>query len=111
MTINCLRLWFSAFACGLLNALRQQALRHTELANAQVGTPGTQLLKLGTLIRVCVRRIHLAFHSPFPRQNPFHCIPQGLTDKLSSGVCLRKWISTFAGTPVAIKIIEADWVA
>ena len=26
---------------GCSNALRQQALRHTELANAQVGTPGT----------------------------------------------------------------------
>jgi hypothetical protein len=65
------RLWFSALAYGLLNALRQQALQQTELANARVGTIRTQLLKLGTLIRVSVRRIHLAFHSSFPRRDLF----------------------------------------
>ena len=75
---NQLRLWFSAFAYGLLNALRQQALQQTELANARVGTIRTHLLKLGTLIRVSVRRIHLAFHSAFPRRHLFHLAYQRL---------------------------------
>jgi hypothetical protein len=75
---NQLRLWFSAFAYGLLNALRQQVLQHTELANARVGTIRTHLLKLGTLIRVSVRRIHLAFHSSFPRRDLFHLAYQRL---------------------------------
>jgi len=76
---NQLRLWFSAFAYGLLNALRQQALQQTELANARVGTIRTQLLKLGTLIRVSVRRIYVAFHSTFPRRDLFHRAAQRLT--------------------------------
>ena len=50
---NQLRLWFSAFAYGLLNALRQQVLQHTELANVRVGTIRTQLLKVGALILGC----------------------------------------------------------
>lgn len=75
---NQLRVWFSAFAYGLLNALRQQALQHTELANARVGTIRTHLLKLGTLIRVSVRRIHLAFHSAFARRDLFHLAYQRL---------------------------------
>lgn len=68
---NQLRLWFSSFAYVLLNALRQQALHHTELANARVGTLRTRLLKVGTLIRISVRRIHLALHSAFPLQHLF----------------------------------------
>lgn len=68
---NQLRVWFSAFAYVLLNALRQQALQHTELANARVGTLRTRLLKVGTLIRISVRRIHLALHSSFPMQPLF----------------------------------------
>ncbi|HIK45081.1 MAG TPA: transposase [Leptolyngbyaceae cyanobacterium M65_K2018_010] len=58
---NQLRVWFSAFAYVLLHALRQHA----------------QLLKLGTLIRLSVRRIYLAFHSAFPRQDLFHLLPLG----------------------------------
>lgn len=68
---NQLRLWFSSFAYVLLNALRQQALYQTELANARVGTLRTRLLKVGTLIRLSVRRIHVAFHSAFPLQHLF----------------------------------------
>ena len=68
---NQLRLWFSSFAYVLLNALRQQALHCTELANARVGTLRTRLLKLGTLIRISVRRVHLAFQSTFPMQHLF----------------------------------------
>jgi len=75
---NQLRLWFSAFAYGLLNALRQQALQHTELANARVGTIRTQLLKVGALIRLSVRRIHVAMHSACPRRRLFQQVYQRL---------------------------------
>lgn len=75
---NQFRLWFSAFAYVLLNALRQQALQHTELANARVGTLRTRLLKLGTLIRISIRRIHLALHSAFPLRHLFELAYQRL---------------------------------
>lgn len=73
-----LRLWFSAFAYGLLNALRQQTPQQTELANDRVDTLRTHLLKLGPLILVSVRRIHFAFHSAFPRRPLFHLAYQRL---------------------------------
>jgi len=76
---NQLRLWFSAFAYVLLNALCQQALQHTEWANARVGTIRSKLLKLGTLIRFSVRRIYVAFHSTFVRRDLFHLAAQRLT--------------------------------
>jgi hypothetical protein len=76
---NQLRLWLSSFAYVLLNAFRQHLLQHTELENARVGTIRSQLLKVGTLIRVSVRRIHLALHSAFPRQDLFFLAFQRLT--------------------------------
>jgi hypothetical protein len=76
---NQLRLWLSSFAYVLLNALRQNLLQHTELENARVGTIRSQLLKVGTLIRVSVRRIHLAMHSVFPRQDLFFLAFQRLS--------------------------------
>jgi hypothetical protein len=76
---NQLRLWLSSFAYVLLNAVRQNLLPHTELENARVGTIRAQLLKVGTLIRVSVRRIHLAMHSAFPRQDLFFLAFQRLS--------------------------------
>jgi hypothetical protein len=75
---NQLRLWFSAFAYGLLNALRQQALQHTALANARVGTIRSQLLKVGALIRISVRRIHVVMHTAFPHRFLFQQVYQRL---------------------------------
>lgn len=53
-------------------------LPHTELANARVGTIRTQLLKVGALIRISVRRIHIAMHSAFPRRLLFQEVYQRL---------------------------------
>ena len=75
---NQLRLWFHSFAYVLLNLLRE-ALVHTPLANAQVGTIRAKLLKVGTLIRVSVRRIHLAMHSSFVYQALFSRVHQRLS--------------------------------
>jgi len=47
----------------LLCALRHIALAHTQFATASCGTLHLQLLKLGALVRICVRRIKIAFAS------------------------------------------------
>jgi hypothetical protein len=75
---NQLRLWFHSLAYVLLNRLRD-ALHHTSLANARVGTIRTKLLKVGTLIRVSVRRIHLALHSSFAYRDLFALVHQRLS--------------------------------
>ena len=75
---NQLRLWFHSLAYVLLNRLRD-ALHHTPLANAQVGTIRSKLLKVGTLIRVSVRRIHLAMQSSFAYQELFALVQQRLS--------------------------------
>jgi hypothetical protein len=75
---NQLRLWFSSFAYLLMQALRQQGLAHTELANAQLGTIRLKLLKIGAQIRVSCRRVLLAFSSAWPSQSLFHRVYQQL---------------------------------
>ncbi|MBT9316522.1 transposase, partial [Leptothoe spongobia] len=75
---NQLRLWFHSLAYVLLNLLRD-ALHHTPLAKAHVGTIRTKLLKVGTLIRVSVRRIHLAMHSSFAYRDLFALVHQRLS--------------------------------
>jgi hypothetical protein len=75
---NQLRLWFSSFAYVLMQALRQQGLAHTELANAQLGTIRLKLLKIGAQIRVSCRRVLLAFSSAWPNQSLFHRVYQQL---------------------------------
>ena len=73
-----LRLWFHSLAYVLLNRLRD-ALHHTTLANARVGTIRTKLLKVGTLVRVSVRRIHLALHASFAYRALFALVHQRLS--------------------------------
>jgi len=75
---NQLRLWFSSFAYILMQALRQQVLSHTELANAQLGTIRLKLLKISAQIRVTCRRVVIAFSSAWPSQSLFHRIYQQL---------------------------------
>jgi hypothetical protein len=74
---NQLRLWFHSFAYVLLNLLRD-ALHQTRLAQAQVGTLRAKLLKVGTRIRVSVRRIYLAMHSSFAYEDLFILVHQRL---------------------------------
>ena len=81
---NQLRLWFSSLAYVLLNLLREELLHHTKLANARVGTIREQLLKVGTLIRISVRRIYLAMHSSFPNQDLFFLAYQRLAAMANS---------------------------
>ena len=71
MRANQLRLWFASMAYVLLCALRRIGLAHTQFAAATCGTIRLALLKIGALVRISVRRIHLAMASGCPWQNEF----------------------------------------
>jgi len=66
MRANQLRLWFASFAYVLLCGLRRIALHHTKFATATCGTIRLQLLKIGALVRISVRRIKFAMASGCP---------------------------------------------
>ena len=66
MHANQLRLYFASFAYGLIQALRRLVLKGTELAKAQCDTIRLKLLKIGTQIRVSVRRVWLSFAESYP---------------------------------------------
>jgi hypothetical protein len=68
---NQLRLWFSAMAYVLVDALRRVGLRHTQLADAAVATIRLKLLKLGAQVRKSVRRIRFAIASGCPNKIEF----------------------------------------
>jgi hypothetical protein len=63
---NQLRLYFSALAYTLVEALRRLALKGTEWAQAQVDTIRLKLFKIGALVRISVRRIVLQLSSAYP---------------------------------------------
>jgi hypothetical protein len=63
---NQLRLYFSALAYTLMEALRRLALKGTEWAEAQVDTIRLKLLKIGAIVRISVRRIVLQLSSAYP---------------------------------------------
>ena len=71
MRANELRLWFSSVAYTLMVALRQWGLANTELAKARCDTIRLKLLKIGTLVRVTVRRIWLSLASGYPYRTIF----------------------------------------
>ena len=68
---NQLRLYFSALAYTLMEALRRLGLQGTEWAQAQVDTIRLKLLKIGAIVRVSVRRIGLQFSSAYPWKEIF----------------------------------------
>ena len=63
---NQLRLYFSALAYTLMEALRRLGLKGTEWAQAQVDTIRLKLFKIGAIVRVSVRRIMLQMSSNYP---------------------------------------------
>ena len=63
---NQLRLYFSALAYTLVEALRRLGLKGTEWAQAQVDTIRSRLFKIGAIVRVSVRRIVLQMSSAYP---------------------------------------------
>jgi hypothetical protein len=75
---NQLRLWLSSFAYVLMQALRQQALAGTDLADAQFRTIRLKLLKVGAQIRLSVRRVVIALSSAWAGRSLFHQVYQRL---------------------------------
>jgi hypothetical protein len=68
MRSNQLRLYLSAMAYVLVSGLRRLGLQSTELAQAQVSTIRTKLLKIGAQIRVTVRTVWVSMASSYPWQ-------------------------------------------
>ena len=62
---NQLRLYFSALAYTLVEALRRLALKGTEWAQAQVDTVRRKLFKIGAIVEVSARRIVLKMSSAY----------------------------------------------
>ena len=61
-----LRLYFSSIAYVLLQMLRRLGLAGTELAKAQCSTIRLQLLKIGALIRITVRKVWVSLAGGYP---------------------------------------------
>ena len=68
---NQLRLYFSALAYTLMEALRRLGLKGSAWAEAQVDTIRLKLLKIGAIVRISVRRILLQLSSAYPWKNIF----------------------------------------
>jgi Transposase DDE domain group 1 len=66
MRANQLRLYLSAMAYVLVCGLRRLGLKGTQLAQAQVATIRTRLLKIGAQVRVSVRRVCLSMTASYP---------------------------------------------
>jgi hypothetical protein len=69
MRANQLRLYLSTMAYILVSGLRRLGLKATELAQAQVSTIRTKLLKIGAQIRVTVRKVWVSMASSYPWQD------------------------------------------
>jgi len=69
MRANQLRLYLSATAYILVSGLRRLGLKATELAQAQVSTIRTKLLRIGAQIRVTVRKVWVSMASSYPWQD------------------------------------------
>ncbi|HEX5284025.1 MAG TPA: IS1380 family transposase [Bryocella sp.] len=68
---NQLRLYFSALAYTLMEALRRLGLKGTQWAEAQVDTIRLKLLKIGAVVRISVRRVLLQLSSAYPWKDLF----------------------------------------
>jgi hypothetical protein len=68
MRANQVRLYLSAMAYILVSGLRRLGLKGTELAEAQVATIRTKVLKIGAQIRVTVRKVWVSMTSGYPWQ-------------------------------------------
>lgn len=71
MRANQLRLWLSSMAYVLMCAVRRIGLAGTRLERATCGTIRLQLLKIGALVTVSVRRVKVAFASACPSRDTF----------------------------------------
>ena len=85
MRANQLRLWMSAVAYVLLNAVRQYGLKDTELKEAQCDTIRLKLLKIGARVRVSVRRVWLSLSAAYPWKQLLEQVLRNLRNFLPAG--------------------------
>ena len=78
MRANQIRLFFSSIAYVLLEALRRLGLSGTELAEAQCQTIRVKLLKIGSLVRVTVRKVWVKLSSSSPYAEVFRRVHANL---------------------------------
>ena len=78
MRANQLRLYLSAMAYTLMEALRRTALRGTELARAQATTIRLRLLKIGAQLKWSARRFVVTMPTSYPRQGLFEQVWKAL---------------------------------
>jgi hypothetical protein len=78
MRANQMRLYLSTMAYVLVSGLRRLGLKGTELAEAQVSTIRTRLLKIGAQIRVTVRKVWVSMASSYPWQSLYQEVWQNL---------------------------------
>ena len=71
MKVNQLRLWLSSMAYVLVEAIRRLGLSGSAQPRLQCGTIRLRLLKIGALIRITTRRIHISLSSGHPWQALF----------------------------------------
>jgi hypothetical protein len=71
MCANQLRLYFSALAYTLVEAMRRLALKGTEWAEARVDTIRLKLFKIGAVVRLSARRVWLQLSSAYPWKDLF----------------------------------------
>ncbi len=75
---NQLRLYLSVMAYILVSGLRRLGLKATELAQAQVATIRTKLLKIGAQVQVTVRKIWISMASSYPWQDLYQQVWKNL---------------------------------
>jgi DDE family transposase len=68
---NQLRLYFSVMSYVLVSGLRRLGLKATELAQAQVSTIRTKLLKIGAQVRISMRKVWISMSSSYPWQSVY----------------------------------------
>jgi len=76
---NQFRMWEATFAYLLLERLRSQSLKGTELERATAGSVRLKLLKVAAQVRVSVRRVYVQLNTSFPLQELFRLCQRRLT--------------------------------
>jgi hypothetical protein len=78
LAANQLRLYFAAVAYVIVNELRKQGLKETELSNAQCSTIRLKLFKIGAVVTISVRRVLVNYSSSYPYQELFYRVKENL---------------------------------
>jgi len=77
---NQLRLYFSALAYTLMEALRRLGLKGTAWAEARVDTIRLKLVKIGAIVQVSARRVLVQLSSAYPWKDLYTHTFQALRD-------------------------------